>query len=140
MVSDSKQTSSNQYRCVLVLVVMDNRDTFSLSRKWLLQKPLAPDSKQSFQISTDHPRLWLSWTTLRRFTIIKWLMQKPLVSHSRQISSNQNEWSQALAAMDNIETFHHQKMVAAEVVGFGFEADFFKSPPMILGFCCHVQS
>ena len=34
--------------------------------------------------------------------------------------------------MDNIETFHHQKKVAAENVGSRFEADLFKSVQMIL--------
>ena len=34
--------------------------------------------------------------------------------------------------MDNIETFHNQKTVAAETVDFRFRADLFKSAPMIL--------
>ena len=41
--------------------------------------------------------------------------------------------------MVNIETFHHKKRVAAETVGFRFEADLFKWVPMILGFGCHRQ-
>ena len=35
--------------------------------------------------------------------------------------------------MDNTETFHNKSMVVAESVGFRFEADPFKSVPMILG-------
>ena len=34
--------------------------------------------------------------------------------------------------MDNIETCHYTKTIAAENVGFGFEADLFKSVPMFL--------
>ena len=41
--------------------------------------------------------------------------------------------------MDNIETFHHKNTVAAETVGFRFEADFFKSVPMFLGVGYHGQ-
>ena len=41
--------------------------------------------------------------------------------------------------MDNIETFHHKKIVAAEIVGFIFEAYVFKRVSMILGFGCHAQ-
>ena len=36
--------------------------------------------------------------------------------------------------MDNIEMFHHNKMVAAETVGFRFVADLFKSVPIIVSF------
>ena len=36
--------------------------------------------------------------------------------------------------MDNMEMFHHKKMVAAENVGFRFEADLFKSVPVIISF------
>ena len=32
--------------------------------------------------------------------------------------------------MDNIETFHNTKTIAAEIVGFAFEADLSKSVPM----------
>ena len=35
--------------------------------------------------------------------------------------------------MDNIETLHHKKTVAADIVGFKFEADLFKPVPMFLG-------
>ena len=41
--------------------------------------------------------------------------------------------------MDNIETFHTKRMVAAETVGFGFEEDLFKSVQIIIGFGCHAQ-
>ena len=41
--------------------------------------------------------------------------------------------------MDNIETLHHKRVVAAETVGFIFEADLFKSVPMILSFGGHEQ-
>ena len=56
----------------------------------------------------------------------KWLLQKPLVSYLKQTFLNQYKSSKALAVMDNIDTFHHKKIVAAEPVGFGFEADLFK--------------
>ena len=36
--------------------------------------------------------------------------------------------------MDNIELFHHQKMVAAEIFGFRFETDILKSVLIIIGF------
>ena len=36
--------------------------------------------------------------------------------------------------MDNIEMFHHKKMVAAETGGFRFEPDLFKSVTIIIGF------
>ena len=39
-----------------------------------------------FQIRTDYHRFWLSWTTLRRFTIRKWLLWKLFVSDSKQTS------------------------------------------------------
>ena len=45
------------------------------------------------QISTDDLWFWLSWTTLRRFTIRAWFLQKPLVSDSKQTPSNQYRWS-----------------------------------------------
>ena len=45
------------------------------------------------QINTDYHRFWVSWTTLRRFTIRKRLLQQPLISDSRQTSSNQCRWS-----------------------------------------------
>ena len=41
--------------------------------------------------------------------------------------------------MDNTETFHDQKMVVAGTVGFSFEADLFKSGPIIKGFGCNGQ-
>ena len=56
----------------------------------------------------------------------KWLLQKPLVSDLKQNSLNQYRTSRALAAMDSIEMFHNKKGVAAENVGFRFEADLFK--------------
>ena len=56
----------------------------------------------------------------------KWLLQKLLDSDLKQAFSNQYRSSKALAVMDNIETFHHKRIVAAETVGFKFEADFFK--------------
>ena len=37
--------------------------------------------------------------------------------------------------MDNIEIFHNKKVVAAETVGFRFEADLSKSVPIII---CYV--
>ena len=52
---------------------------------------------------------------------------------------NQYRSFKALAVMDNIETFHHKKMVAAEPGGFIFEADQFKSAPMLLVSGCHGQ-
>ena len=39
--------------------------------------------------------------------------------------------------MDNIETFQNQNMVAAETVGFTFEADLVKSVQIFIGFGCH---
>ena len=36
------------------------------------------------QMSTDDPRLWLSWTTLKCLTTTKRLLQKPLVSDLKQ--------------------------------------------------------
>ena len=41
--------------------------------------------------------------------------------------------------MDSIETFHNKKAVVAETVGLSFEADLFKSVPIIIGFCCNGQ-
>ena len=35
--------------------------------------------------------------------------------------------------MDDIETIHHKKMIVAETMGFKFQADLFKSVPMIIG-------
>ena len=46
LVSDSKPTSSNQYRSSKALVVMDNIDTL-LHHKSFFQKPLVSDSKQT---------------------------------------------------------------------------------------------
>ena len=42
--------------------------------------------------------------------------------------------------MDNIEMYHNKKKVAAETVGFKFEADLFKSVQIIIGFGCHEQN
>ena len=39
-------------------------------------------------------------------------------------------------SMDNIETFHHKKAIAAGNVGFRFEADLFKSVQIIIGSGC----
>ena len=89
--------------------------------------------RRPFQISTDDPRLCFSFTTSRRFAKRRWLLQKPLVSDSKQTSSKQYQWSQAVARMQNMETFHNQKMVVAEIVGLRLEADLFKSVPTILG-------
>ena len=69
----------------------------------------------------------------------KWLLHKPLASDSKQTSSTQYRSSKALAVMDNIETFHHKKIVVADTVGFRFEAYVFKWLSMILGFGCHGQ-
>ena len=66
-------------------------------------------------------------------------LQRPLVSDSKQTSSNQYRSSKALVGMDNIKTLHQKKKVVAQTVGFTFEADLFKSAPMILGFNCHGQ-
>ena len=41
--------------------------------------------------------------------------------------------------MENIETLHHKKTVAADIVGFKLEADLFKSVPVLLGFSFHGQ-
>ena len=41
--------------------------------------------------------------------------------------------------MDNIETFHNKKMVVAETGGLRFEADLFKSVPILLGFVYHKK-
>ena len=41
--------------------------------------------------------------------------------------------------MNNTESFHNKIMAVAETVRFRFEADLFKSVPMILGFGCHGQ-
>ena len=52
---------------------------------------------------------------------------KPLVSDSKPTSSNRYRSSKALVVMDNIDTFfHHMRIVAAETVGFRFEADLSK--------------
>ena len=61
------------------------------------------------------------------------------VSDSKQASSNQYRSSYALVVMDNNETFQKHKMVVAATVGFRFQADPFKSVPMILGSGCHGQ-
>ena len=37
--------------------------------------------------------------------------------------------------MNNIETSHHKKIVAAENVGFRFEADLFNSVQLIIDLC-----
>ena len=44
-----------------------------------------------------------------------------------------------LVVMDHIETFHNKRAVAAETVGCTFEADLFKTVPMLLRCCCHGQ-
>ena len=36
--------------------------------------------------------------------------------------------------MDNIEMFHHKKVVAAECVGFWFKADLFKSVAFVISY------
>ena len=41
--------------------------------------------------------------------------------------------------MDSTEMFPNQKKVVAETVGFIFEADFFNSVPIIMGFGCNEQ-
>ena len=41
--------------------------------------------------------------------------------------------------MDNIETSQNQNMVAAETIGFRFEADLFKSVQIIIVFCWDVS-
>ena len=41
--------------------------------------------------------------------------------------------------MDNVETFHHKTTVAAETVGFRFEADLFKPVRIIIGFAFLAQ-
>ena len=91
------------------------------------------------QISTDVPRIKLSWTALRRFTMRKWLLQKLAVSNSKKTSSHQYRSYRVFCAMDNIETFQHEKIFAVENVGVRFEADLFKSVQMILDCCCHWQ-
>ena len=63
--------------------------------------------------------------------------KKTLVSDQKPTFSNQYRPSQASAVMDNIETFHYKKTVVAETVVFKFEADLFKSVPMIVSFDCH---
>ena len=178
LASESKQTSSNQYRWSLVLVVMDNIQTFHFKRMvtaetvgfrfeedfFLVQIVIgfgchaqhcdvSPQEhgccrtrwyhvrSRPLQISTDYHWLLLSCTTLKRFTTRKWFLQKPLFFFtSEQICSNQYRWSQAFVVMDNTETFQHQYMVAAESVGFRFEADLFKSVQLIIGFGCHGQA
>ena len=69
----------------------------------------------------------------------KWLPQKLLVSDSKQTSSIQYRSYKALAVMDNIEMFHHKKMVAADIFDFRFEAHLFKSVLMIPGFGCQNE-
>ena len=90
-------------------------------------------------ICTEYPRLWLSWTTWRRFNIRKRFLQKPLVSYLKQTSSNQYRPSKTLAVLEIIATLHRNRIVVAETVGFWFEADVFKSVPMILHSGCHGQ-
>ena len=63
---------------------------------------------------------------MRRFKIRIWLLEKTLVTDSKPILSNQYRSSKALAVMDNIETFHHTEIVAAETFGFISEADLIK--------------
>ena len=41
--------------------------------------------------------------------------------------------------MENIETIHHKKTVAADMVGFKLEADLVKSVPVLLGFSFHGE-
>ena len=60
-------------------------------------------------------------------------------SYSKQTSSNQYRLSYVLAVMDSIETPHHKKAVAADIVGFRFEAELFKAAQKFLGFGCHGQ-
>ena len=92
-----------------------------------------------FRFNTDVFWLWLSWTTLRRFTQRRWLLQKPLVLDSKHTSSNQYRCWLVLFVIDNLEMFHHNKMVFAGTIGLWLEADLFKSVPTILGFGCHEQ-
>ena len=44
-----------------------------------------------------------------------------------------------MAVMDNTETFHNEKIVVAETVGFRFKPDLFKSVQIIQGFGGHGQ-
>ena len=38
-----------------------------------------------------------------------------------------------MSLTENIETFHHKKTVVADIVCFKFEADLFRSAPMLRG-------
>ena len=67
------------------------------------------------------------------------MLQKPLVSYLKQTSSKQYRLSLAMAGMDNTETFHNDKMVVAETVGYRLGAELFKSIQNIQGFGCHGQ-
>ena len=73
------------------------------------------------------------------FTMIKELLQKHGVSDSMQTSSNQYRSSRALAVMNNIETTYHQKIVAAENVGFIFEAELFQISTDDTRLMCHKK-
>ena len=56
-----------------------------------------------------------------------------------RLEPNQYRCVLASVVMDNINMFQNKKMVAAENVGFRFEADLFKSVQIILGFASHGQ-
>ena len=138
LASESKQTSSNQYRWSLVLVVMDNIQTFHYKRMVTAETVGFRFEQDLFLVPIiigfgSHAQI------LKRFTTRTWLLQSTLASGSKQTSSNHYRLSYAFVVMHNIETFHNEKMVVAETVGFRFKADFINSVQMITGFCCHGQ-
>ena len=130
LVSDSKQTSSNQYRWSWALAVINNIEMFHHRRTvaaetvgFRFEEDLFKSvpiiigvgcqaqhwdrsanengccrirwfqvRSRLLQISPDYHTLLLSCITLKRLTTRRWLLQKPLVSDSKQTFSNQY-WS-----------------------------------------------
>ena len=69
----------------------------------------------------------------------KMVFAETLISDSKQSPSNQYRRSYALVVIDNTETFHNQKKGVAEIVGFRFEENLFKSVPIVIGVGCNGQ-
>ena len=104
-----------------------------------MQKPLVSDLKPIFSNQYRLESVSVVMDNIETLHKKKWLLKTTLVSYSKQTCLNHYRSSKELAVRDNIETFYHKRIVAAEAVGFVFEADVFESAPMFLGWGCHGQ-
>ena len=90
---------------IISVVVVDNIETFQKSEYGCCRNRWFQIRSRPVQISPDYHSF-----LLRRFPLNR-LLQKPLVSHSKQTYLNHYRSSMALVVIDNIETFHHKKIV-----------------------------